>query len=50
MATRYAVFSFLAGWWRRDYREELQSLHCPVLALFGEHASGISGRGKGDQP
>ena len=50
MATRYAVFSFLAGWWRRDYREELQSLQCPVLALFGEHASGISGRGKGDSP
>lgn len=50
MATRYAVFSFLAGWWRRDYSDELQALRCPVLALFGEHASGISGRGKGDSP
>ncbi len=46
--SRYAVFSFLAGFWRRDYSAQLRSLACPVLALFGEQASGISRRGRQD--
>ncbi|MEB3321439.1 MAG: alpha/beta hydrolase [Synechococcaceae cyanobacterium] len=52
MASRYAVFSFLAGWWRRDYSREMAQVRCPVLALFGEHASGIgrTGKGAGDAP
>lgn len=49
-ASRHAVFSFLAGFWRRDYGPQLRQLRCPVLALFGEEASGISRRGKGDSP
>ncbi|MEB3323028.1 MAG: alpha/beta hydrolase [Synechococcaceae cyanobacterium] len=49
MDTRHAVFSFLAGWWRRDYGAALAELRCPVLALFGERASGI-GRGGGKDP
>jgi len=48
--SRYAVFSFLAGFWRRDYTPLFQSLRCPVLALFGEQATGISRRGKSDTP
>lgn len=42
LATRYAVFAFLAGFWREDYRPELAALNMPVLALFGEAASSIS--------
>jgi pimeloyl-ACP methyl ester carboxylesterase len=49
-ASRHAVFSFLAGFWRRDYGPLLRSLPCPVLVLFGEEASGISRRGRGDTP
>jgi len=46
--TRYAVLSFLAGFWRRDYTEDLESLAQPVCAIFGEGASSISQRGKTD--
>ena len=48
--SRYAVFSFLAGFWRRDYTALFEALRCPVLALFGEQASGISRRGKREPP
>ena len=46
--TRHAVLSFLAGFWRRDYTEDLESLTQPTLAIFGEGASSISKRGKTD--
>jgi pimeloyl-ACP methyl ester carboxylesterase len=46
MSTRWAVFSFLAGFWRRDYHPQMRSLTVPVLALFGERASGISRGGR----
>jgi pimeloyl-ACP methyl ester carboxylesterase len=49
-ASRHAVFSFLAGFWRRDWGPRLAALDCPVLALFGEHASGISRSGRRDTP
>ena len=42
MRNRWAVFSFLSGFWRRNYHPQLQSISIPVLALFGERASGIS--------
>jgi pimeloyl-ACP methyl ester carboxylesterase len=48
--SRYAVFSFLAGFWRRDYTTLLEELQCPVLALFGDQASGISRRGNREPP
>lgn len=48
--SRYAVYSFLAGFWRRDYTTLFEALRCPVLALFGEQASGISRRGKREPP
>ncbi|CAK6696234.1 alpha/beta hydrolase [Synechococcus sp. CCY9201] len=50
LASRHAVFSFLAGFWRRDYSDRLRQLEVPVLALFGDQASGISRRGKRDTP
>jgi pimeloyl-ACP methyl ester carboxylesterase len=48
LASRYAVFSFLAGFWRQNYRDDLQNLKQPVFAVFGEKASGISNTGKTD--
>ena len=47
-STRWAVFAFLAGFWRRNYHKELRELHLPVLALVGESASGISRSGRRD--
>ena len=41
MATRYAVFSFLAGFWRQDYRGAIASIQQPVLVIMGKTASTI---------
>ncbi|MCC5897080.1 MAG: alpha/beta hydrolase [Phormidium sp. BM_Day4_Bin.17] len=48
VASRHAVFSFLAGFWRQDYGPAIRELQQPVQVLFGEAASGISKRGKND--
>lgn len=48
LASRHAVFSFLAGFWRQDYGPDIRQLQQPVKVLFGEGASGISRRGKND--
>ncbi|BAY84302.1 hypothetical protein NIES267_37980 [Calothrix parasitica NIES-267] len=47
-ASRYAVFSFLAGFWRKDYQKAIESIMQPTLAVFGETASSISQSGKND--
>jgi pimeloyl-ACP methyl ester carboxylesterase len=39
--SRYAVFSFLAGFWREDYSQIIETIPQPALVLFGEQASGI---------
>ncbi|MFM7470781.1 MAG: alpha/beta fold hydrolase [Nodosilinea sp.] len=39
---RYAVYSFLAGFWREDYTEAISSVQVPTLVLFGDAASGIN--------
>lgn len=41
MDNRYAVFSFLAGFWRQDYTAKIAAIQQPTLVLFGEQASGI---------
>lgn len=41
MNSRYAVFSFLAGFWRRDYENAIASIQQPVLVVMGETASTI---------
>ncbi|MEM1241528.1 MAG: alpha/beta hydrolase [Cyanobacteria bacterium P01_H01_bin.26] len=41
MATRYAVFSFLAGFWRQDYGDAIASIQKPILVIMGETASTI---------
>ncbi len=49
-ASRHAVFSFLAGFWRRDYMEAMQQISQPTLVVFGETASSISRSGKKESP
>ncbi|MEM1369079.1 MAG: alpha/beta fold hydrolase [Cyanobacteria bacterium P01_H01_bin.15] len=44
--SRFAVFSFLAGFWREDYGSVIQNLPCQTLILFGDQASSISQEGK----
>ncbi|EDX86886.1 hydrolase, alpha/beta fold family protein [Synechococcus sp. PCC 7335] len=41
MNSRYAVFSFLAGFWREDYESAINSIQQPVLVVMGESASTI---------
>lgn len=41
LASRYAVFSFLAGFWRQDYAEAIAQIQQPVLVIMGEEASTI---------
>ncbi|BAY65242.1 hypothetical protein NIES22_53450 [Calothrix brevissima NIES-22] len=49
-ANRHAVFSFLAGFWRQDYSQEIASIHQPTLVVVGEQASSISREGKAETP
>ena len=44
--TRYAVFSFLAGFWREDYATAIAKINQPTLVVFGEQTSSISSEGK----
>ena len=41
MNTRWAVYSFLAGFWRRDWIPQLTGLTVPLQILFGANATGI---------
>lgn len=50
MKTRYAVFSFLAGFWRKDYGDAIAHIQQPALMLFGEGASSISRQGASETP
>ena len=46
MASRHAVFAFLAGFWRQDYRPQLSTLAQPTYVTFGDAASSISRTGQ----
>jgi pimeloyl-ACP methyl ester carboxylesterase len=48
--SRYAVFSFLAGFWRRDYQKTIESISVPTLVVFGAKASSISREGSEETP
>ncbi len=50
LASRYAVFSFLAGFWRQDYADAITAIAQPTLVVVGERASSISRVGKQDTP
>ena len=49
-ASRYAVFSFLAGFWRQDYQNAIAQINQPTLVVMGETASAISREGKRETP
>ncbi|AFY88690.1 alpha/beta fold hydrolase [Chroococcidiopsis thermalis] len=48
-ASRYAVFSFLAGFWRQNYRDAIAAIAQPTLVVVGDRASSIS-KDKQDTP
>lgn len=49
-ASRHAVFSFLAGFWRKDYRPAMANISQPTLIVLGKTASSISRSGKTETP
>ena len=49
-ASRYAVFSFLAGLWRQNYQEAIASISQPTLVVVGEKATSISRQGQAETP
>lgn len=48
--SRYAVFSFLAGFWRQNYEPAIAELPVPTLVVLGRTASSISRSGKSETP
>lgn len=50
IASRYAVFAFLAGFWREDYQQAIASIKQPTLVVVGETASSISREEKALNP
>lgn len=48
LQSRYAVFSFLAGFWREDYASDIANITQPTLVVFGEQSSSISKEGKSE--
>ena len=40
--SRYAVFSFLAGFWREDYTSAISTIQQPTLIVWGKQTSSIS--------
>jgi pimeloyl-ACP methyl ester carboxylesterase len=49
-ASRYAVFSFLAGFWRQNYEDAIASISQPTLVVVGKQASSISRTGQAETP
>lgn len=49
-ASRYAVFSFLAGFWRQDYEMTIARTAQPTLVIFGDGASSIGRTGEAETP
>jgi pimeloyl-ACP methyl ester carboxylesterase len=47
---RYAVYSFLAGFWRQDYTDLMVAITLPTLVIFGDAASGINRLSRTDPP
>ena len=46
LQSRYAVCSFLAGFWREDYASAITEIEQPTLVVFGKQTSSISREGK----
>lgn len=50
LETRHAVYSFLSGFWRKDYRPLIAKISQPVLVIMGEEASSISRSARNAEP
>ena len=48
--TRYAVFSFLAGFWRKNYSKLMKQLDQKILLLMGDKATSVSKDGFKETP
>ena len=48
--SKYAVFSFLAGFWRQDFSQAIAEIYQPTLVLVGSQASTISKTDKIETP
>ena len=48
--SRYAVFSFLAGFWRQDYSAVISKITQAALVVMGKNASTISRNSTGETP
>ncbi|MFB2768184.1 alpha/beta fold hydrolase [Pelatocladus sp. BLCC-F211] len=48
--SRYAVFSFLAGFWLKDYSSAIAAINQPTLVVLGENISSIAKEGKKLEP
>ena len=48
--SQYAVFSFLAGFWRQDFSQAIAQINQPTLVLVGSQASTISKTDKTEIP
>jgi pimeloyl-ACP methyl ester carboxylesterase len=48
--SRHAVFSFLAGFWRKNYEQAIAQLTQPTLVVIGNTASSISQSGQSETP
>ncbi len=47
---RYAVFSFLAGFWRKDYTKLMKTMEQKTLLLMGKEATSVSKDGFKESP
>ena len=50
LQSQYAVFSFLAGFWRQDFSQAIAQINQPTLVLVGSQASTISKTDKIETP
>jgi pimeloyl-ACP methyl ester carboxylesterase len=46
--SRFAVFAFLAGFWRQNYQDAIANLPQPTLVVIGDSATSISRSGKSE--
>lgn len=50
MASRYAVFAFLARFWQKGYEQAISQISQPTLVVLGNKASSISKSGTQETP
>ncbi|MBE9229496.1 alpha/beta hydrolase [Phormidium sp. LEGE 05292] len=50
MASRYAVFAFLARFWQQGYEQAITKINQPTLVVLGEKISSISKSGTKETP